>query len=134
MPSPQIPTKSALKRKYGITTDDFKIITQQELPSKAELEKDGTTLQQVADWFDLPTYLVKRGMAVIAILLAPATVTHTKQDARESMQFYAGLFKPFSNLPKPADDPYPMYANTSNVAVTSSTVTTLTTGTPGSSA
>lgn len=121
----QHPTKSALKRKYGINNDDFEILTRDTTPSAQELKDAGHMIEQVADWFGVPTYIIRRVTAlaaVVAVLLIPAHVKSFQDEVRETRDFYVSVFNPFQKLPEPERSLPSSSFSFANVATTSSSV------------
>jgi len=65
------PTKEQIKEKYGIANDDLEILVSDAVPTAEELEKEGTFLESVAEYFGVPTFLKKKGLWILAIIFAP---------------------------------------------------------------
>lgn len=118
------PSKTVLKRKYGITNDDFKILTQRHVPDADELKKDGHILQRVADWFGVPTYIIRSGVAVVAVILIPANLKTFQEELNNSLSFYSDMIQSFRNLPEPKKELPSMYFSHANIASSSSSIVT----------
>jgi hypothetical protein len=84
------PDKSAIREKYKITESDFKILIENDL---SFLSKIGGTLEAVASFMGAPTFLLKGGGIVLAVVFLPwwgPNVTHQFTDClTTTFDFYA---------------------------------------------
>ena len=98
------PSKEELRKKYGITDEDFEILVQ-EVPTPPErLFSIDSYLESVANFLDVPTFLFRRGLCVVAVILVPYWGPMAKKKIEDcyttTSEFWLGAFH---RLPKPHD-------------------------------
>jgi hypothetical protein len=112
----QLPPDDEVRRAYKIPSgQDVRIEKAEALPAPSLLKKIGAVLEEAADFFGVPTFLLKKAGLVIAILFIPYWGPKVKEEVKSAVvitrDYWVG---PFQNLPKPSTD----YAFPHYVAVT----------------
>ena len=106
------PSKDEIKAKYGITIDDFDVLTQDTTPDASALKRLGQFLEPVADCFGVPTFLLKKGLIIVAIIFLPWWGPKVQTEFRDCMvTTYAYYSDVLSKLPQP-DTETPRYVLT----------------------
>lgn len=115
-PEFHLPPEDEVRRRYGVQAgQEVRIEKAESLPSPSALEKLGAILEEAADFFGVPTFLLKRAGLIIAIIFIPYWGPKAKEEVKEAIvitrDYWVG---PFQNLPRPS----PPYAFPHYVAVT----------------
>lgn len=99
------PSKEDIRKKYGIETEDFEILVQDNLPSPDELKKDDSVLETVLDFFGVPTFLLKKGTILLAIIFIPWWGPIAKKNFEECVvttyNYYEEVVTKFAQAPDP---------------------------------
>ena len=112
----QLPPEDEVRRRYGIPSgQEFRIERAESLPPPASLKKLGAMLEEAADFFGVPTFLLKKAGLVLAVIFIPYWGPKAKEEVKAAIviarDYWVG---PFQNLPEPSTD----YAFPHYVAVT----------------
>jgi hypothetical protein len=83
-----MPTKEDIRRKYGITEQDFDLLTTTEMPPAETLQREGTYVEKVGWWENFEVWLKKSiiGSTVCAVLLIGSVISSV-----ESIEKYAPI-------------------------------------------
>ena len=65
------PSKKEIREKYGISNEDFDVLLRESTPTAEELKESGSLLESVIDFLGVPTFLLKKGVIVLAVIFIP---------------------------------------------------------------
>jgi len=113
----KMPSEDDVRRAFNIPPGQpLRIERSDSLPDPSWLKKIGGFLEQAADFFGVPTFLLKTGGLVVAVIFVPYWGPKVKEEVKSAIvitrDYWAG---PFQKLPPPSSD----YAFPHYVAVTS---------------
>jgi hypothetical protein len=100
-PEFQLPPEDEVRRAYNIPPDQTVRIEKSEvLPAPSLLKKIGAFLEEAADYFGVPTFLLKKGSLVLAIIFIPVWGPKVKEEVKSAVvitrDYWLG---PFQKLP-----------------------------------
>ena len=100
----QLPPEDEVRRRYGIPSgQEFRIERAESLPPPASLKKLGAMLEEAADFFGVPTFLLKKAGLVLAVIFIPYWGPKAKEEEKAAIviarDYWVG---PFQNLPERA--------------------------------
>ena len=112
----RIPSEDDLKRKYGIQQNEhIDIQTSDAPPSPGWVQELGGYLEQAADYFGVPTFLLKKPTAIGVIVIAVFFVPYWGPKALDEIKTAVVVsketwFGAFSQLPAQNPEPASTYA------------------------
>ncbi len=99
-----LPTKDEIKQVYDLP-DEFEIEVRDATPPAKELKEKGLSLESVLGHFGVPTFLLRKGLLIIAVIFLPYWGPTAKQNFQDCIftttQYYAQVFEKFQQLPEP---------------------------------
>ena len=100
------PSKEDIKKQYGISDTDFEVLVSETLPSPEQMKKEETMLEKLADFFGVPTFLLKKKGLILAIIFLPYWGPKVQNEFRDCfVTTYSYYVDVLSKKPVPLSQP-----------------------------